>query len=95
MTHDEVLAETADVLARLFGADPRTVTRETTALQIWTWDSISHVHLLLEVEKRFAIELPEERALDMANVGELVDIVVELLGSAEADRDGARRLPSG
>jgi acyl carrier protein len=84
VTSDEVLAGTAAILAKLFGADPQTVTRETTALQIWTWDSISHIHLLLEVEKTFGIEFPEERAFDMVNVGELVDIVVERLGAAGA-----------
>jgi acyl carrier protein len=81
MTEDEVLAGTAAILAKLFNADPRTISRETTALQIWSWDSISHVHLLLEVEKAFGIEFPEERAFDMANVGELVDIVLEQLSA--------------
>lgn len=79
MTREQVLADTAAILARMFGADPQAVTRDTTALQIWSWDSISHVHLLLEVEKVFGIEFPDERAFDMANVGELVDIVVDQL----------------
>lgn len=75
MTPDEILRRVAQILAALFGVNPAAIRLETTALEIYAWDSITHVHLLLEVEKVFGFEFPEERAFDMANVGDLVEVI--------------------
>lgn len=53
-----------------------TVTRETTAADVEGWDSLSHAILMMKVEEICKIELPVDRIYDLANVGELADIVV-------------------
>jgi acyl carrier protein len=54
------------------------ITRETTSADVAGWDSLSHASLIMNVEEAFGIELPFERIYELANVGELADLVGEL-----------------
>jgi acyl carrier protein len=58
------------------------ITRETTSADVDGWDSLSHAMLIMKVEQEFAVELPFDRVYDLANVGELADLVQATL---EAD----------
>jgi len=82
VTHDEILQKIREVLAHQFGVVPAAITRETVALDVDGWDSVSHVHVMLEIERRFGLQLPEERIFDLDNVGALVDLVADLAAKA-------------
>ncbi len=81
MDEDPILPIVAQIIRRMFhcAADTR-ITRETTALDIDGWDSLSHTSLVLEIEERFDIELSAERMFDLADVGELADLIAEAQG---------------
>jgi acyl carrier protein len=72
---DEVLGEVAGIIRRTFRCANAPITRETTALDVDGWDSLSHTGLMLEIEERFGIELPVEQMFDLADVGALVDLI--------------------
>lgn len=75
---DEVFGRVAAVIASTFHLGEATVIApETTSAQIEGWDSLSHAILVMHIEEAFQVELPLERAVAAANVGELARIVHE------------------
>jgi acyl carrier protein len=80
MSKDEIMAEVAGIIRRTFRQPDVEITRDTVALDVDGWDSLSHTMLILEVEKRFGVRLPPERVFDLEDVGELVDLVAETKG---------------
>ena len=82
MTKAQILEQTAEIIRETFQQDDVEIDRETTALDVDGWDSLSHTMLLLEVETHFKVRLPADRVYELANVGELVDLVAEVKGVA-------------
>ena len=82
MTKDEILAQLGDIIRETFRQDGAVITRETTALDVDGWDSLSHTMLLLDVETHFEVRLPSDRVYDLADVGELVDLIAETQAKA-------------
>ncbi|MEO6527841.1 MAG: acyl carrier protein [Gemmatimonadaceae bacterium] len=72
----------ADELARLtelfrivFDDDTLVVTPETTAADVSGWDSLTHVTLMLNVEREFGVRFSSREVAMLKNVGELVQLV--------------------
>jgi acyl carrier protein len=80
MDQAAILAEVAQAIRRTFRRPNAVITRETTALDIDGWDSLSHTGLMLEIEERLGVELPADRMFDLADVGELVDLIADVRG---------------
>ena len=59
-----------DVLDLEKGAN---LTDSTTANDIEEWDSLSHIQLIVAIEKAFKIKFTSLEIMKWANVGEMVD----------------------
>jgi acyl carrier protein len=81
MRGDEILGGIAEILYRQFQIPATAVTRETCAYDVNGWDSVSHVYVILAVERHFGVKLPEDRVFQLENVGDLADLVAELKGN--------------
>ncbi len=42
------------------------------------WDSFEHINLVVAVEEEFSFKIPMGKVVTMKNVGEMVDIILEL-----------------
>jgi acyl carrier protein len=73
-----ILDRVADAVRDVFGCPDLDITRETTALDVDGWDSLTHTILLLRLESDFEIRLPFDRVATAANVGELADVIQSL-----------------
>lgn len=51
---------------------------ETTSDDIEDWDSFEHINLVVAVEDEFSFKIPMGKVITMKNVGEMVDIILEL-----------------
>jgi acyl carrier protein len=78
MNSSGTLEGIAAIISRQFQTPLSSVTRETSAYDVDGWDSVSHVYIILEVERVFQVTLPEVRVFQLENVGELADLVAEL-----------------
>jgi acyl carrier protein len=52
-----------------------TVTESTTANEVDEWDSITHVLLIVQVEKQFSVKFTAAEIQSLQNVGQLADLV--------------------
>lgn len=72
----QILERIARVMRGVFNVPAGyTVTRETSAVDVEGWDSLSHSLFILAVEDEFGIDLPLDKTYEMANVGELADLI--------------------
>lgn len=56
--------------------DPAIVLRpELTASDVYGWDSLTHVRLVLAVEKAFQVNFSASEVARLKNVGEFVDLI--------------------
>lgn len=53
------------------------LTDDTTANDVEEWDSLSHIQLVVAVEKAFDIKFTSMEIIKWKNVGEMVDSILE------------------
>ncbi|MGP0068060.1 MAG: acyl carrier protein [Isosphaeraceae bacterium] len=72
---NETLSKINDVFHDVFDDDDLVVDRATTASDVEGWDSLMHVTLMVNVEKKFGLRFSSAEIASLKNVGELVDLV--------------------
>jgi acyl carrier protein len=63
-----------EIFRQVFDDPDLQVGRATTAEQVEGWDSLTHVMLMLNVEKAFGIKFSSSQVASLKDVGELVDL---------------------
>ncbi len=51
------------------------ITRATTAADIDDWDSLTHINLIVAVEKDFRIKMTTAEVRALNNVGDFIDLI--------------------
>lgn len=76
MERKEIYQKLADVFCEVLDLEEVELTDATTQNDIEDWDSLSHVHLIVEVQKVFGIRFTSSEIISWKNVGELVDSIL-------------------
>ena len=76
MDRDEALAALREVAVEVLSVEPDTVTNEARFKEDLDADSLDLVELVMGLEERFDISVPEEDLDGVATVGQAVDLVV-------------------
>jgi acyl carrier protein len=79
MDQAQILPALQDVVRATFFAPGLVIDATTTAEDVDGWDSLSHVRLMMNVEKRFAIKLIASEAGRLRHVGDLLDLIARKL----------------
>ena len=69
------MSRVQDVFREELELDDLELTDETTADDVEEWDSLSHVQLVVALEKTFNIKFTSREILSWDNVGDLVDCI--------------------
>ena len=75
MERDDILAKVQEVFRDELEVEDWVLTDETTADDVEEWDSLSHVQLVVALEKAFGIKFTSREILSWDNVGDLVDCI--------------------
>jgi len=67
------------VFCRVFDDNDIKITPETTANDIDEWDSLSHVNLVVAIEKHFKIRFKSSEIMRWKNIGQMYDSIKEKL----------------
>lgn len=75
MERSDIMSRVQDVFREELELDDLELTDETTADDVEEWDSLSHVQLVVALEKTFNIKFTSREILSWDNVGDLVDCI--------------------
>ena len=79
MERNDILARAQEVFRDELELDDLVLTDETTADDVEEWDSLSHVQLVVALEKAFGIKFTSREILSWDNIGDLVDCISKKL----------------
>ncbi len=72
--HDATLLEKVQEIFRDVLDDEEIVLEDaSTADQVEGWDSLTHIQLIVAIEKKFKVKFTSKEILSWKNVGELLD----------------------
>lgn len=67
--------ELQEIFREIFDDEEIILTEETTSDDIEDWDSLTHMQLIVEIEKKYNIRFTTAEIKMAANVGEFIQIV--------------------
>jgi len=76
MTQADVIARLQTIFDNVF-LEPVQVTPKLSAKDVPEWDSLTHISLLLAIEKGFGIRFNVGEVEGAGNVGELADLIAK------------------
>lgn len=82
MERDAIWSTVTETFRETLGRGDLTLERDTSARDVPEWDSVTHIQLLVALEDAFDIEFQTGEIAGLANVGELVDLIADRLGSS-------------
>ena len=75
MDDAQIYSRLARVFNEVFDDETIEVTPQLTAKDVDGWDSLTHIRLILSVEKAFKIRLTTSEIGNLENVGDLVALI--------------------
>lgn len=76
MDRAKVVEEVRAILVEQLGVDASEVTEEASFQEDLNADSLDLVELIMEMEDRFKVKIPDEEAEKISTVGQAVDYVL-------------------
>lgn len=75
MTKEEILEKVQDIFRDVLDNDEIELTLDMSANDIEEYDSLSHIQLVVAIEKLFGIKFTAKEIMTWENIGEMVDCI--------------------
>lgn len=75
MEKNQVLAEVQEIFREVLDNEEIVLNNATTADDVDEWDSLTHIQLIVAIEKHFKIKFTSKEILSWQNVGEMIDCI--------------------
>ena len=75
MEKNQILEEVQEIFREVLDNEEIMLASETTADDIEEWDSLTHIQLIVAIEKHFKIKFTSKEILSWQNVGEMIDCI--------------------
>ena len=76
MTREYVYEKMNEIFRNVFDDEDITLTDETNAEDIEDWDSLEQINLIVAIENEFEMMFDMNEIANLANVGEMVDLIL-------------------
>ena len=76
MEKNEILAKVQTIFRDVLDNEEIILTDETTANDIEEWDSLSHIQLIVAIEKAFGIKFKATEMISWDTVGKMINCIV-------------------
>ncbi len=81
MYRNEIFEKLNEIFIDVFDLDECELSDETSADDIEEWDSLSHIQLIVAIEKKFKIKFTSLEIMKWKNVGDMVNSMEEKLNN--------------
>ena len=75
MENKEIYARLTEIFHDVFDDDSIVVTPELKAADIDEWDSLTHIRLVVSIERSYKLKFSAAEVGRLKNVGEFVDLI--------------------
>lgn len=75
MEKNQILEEVQEIFRDVLDNEDIVLANETTADDIEEWDSLTHIQLIVAIEKHFKVKFTSKEILSWKNVGEMIDCI--------------------
>ena len=75
MEEPEIYSRLTEIFENVFDEDDLVITPQTSAADVDGWDSLTHIRLILTVEKAFKVKFSTSEIGKLENVGGLVALI--------------------
>ena len=75
MERNQILAEVQEIFRDVLDNEEIELQDASTADDIEEWDSLTHIQLIVAIEKHFKIKFTSKEILSWQNVGQMIDCI--------------------
>lgn len=75
MEKSQILDEVQEIFREVLDNEEIVLNNATTADDVDEWDSLTHIQLIVAIEKHFKIRFTSREILSWQNVGQLIDSI--------------------
>ena len=75
MNNQEILDQVQEIFHDQLDDETIVLTTETTAEDVDDWDSLTHIMLVVAIEKHFKVKFTSNEILSWKNVGEMMNCI--------------------
>lgn len=75
MDNNQILAEVQDIFRDVLDNEDLEISFETVADDVEEWDSLSHIQLIVAIEKHFQIKFNSKELMEWKTVGDMIDCI--------------------
>lgn len=76
MEKQDVLKQVNDIFIDVLDDDAIVLSYDTTAADVEGWDSLTHIQLVVAIEKHFKMRFSSKEIQSWKNVGEMIDCIL-------------------
>ena len=77
MEKQEILDQVQEIFRDILDNEDIVLANETTANDVEEWDSLSHIQLIVAIEKLFKLKFTSLEIMKWKNVGEMIDTIYQ------------------
>lgn len=77
---DQLLGKLQEIFRDIFDDEDLAINKSTTADDVEDWDSLTHMQLIITIEKKYGVKFTTDEVMNTKNVGDFIKLLESKLG---------------